>query len=255
MLSFSAVRPSIRAKRLFTFLTLVLLCFSAKAQVSDLPFDGGSPTRTLLAATQSPKALVILLIGGDGKVGIFNNGTARSTHTFVRSQEFWAQYGIDSVLVDSRDFLVTRDGDRLSNDYQNRLLSVVNYYKNKMQLPIWLFGHSNGTISVAEFVNRFGKQNVIAGFIVAGTEKTAILKDDSSLPALAIHHSQDSCSVTPISASQEIIKSRPKGTRAEFITIDGGVSTGNVCWSLAYHGFNQRENEMVKVAAEFILKK
>jgi hypothetical protein len=36
--------------------------------------------------------------------------------------------------------------------------------------------------------------------------------------------------------------------------MDGGISTGNVCWALAYHGFNKKEDELVKFSAEFILK-
>lgn len=236
-------------------LTLVALWFgAANAEVIDIPFENESATRTLLTSSPKPKALVILLIGGNGRAVIFNNGSARSDHTFIRSQSLWAQYDIDSVIVDSSDDLSAQGGGRLTDQYQNRLLSVVNYYKDKLHVPVWLFGHSNGTISVTEFVNRFGNKRVIAGFVVAGTAETAILKDNSDLPALAIHHVKDTCKVTPISASENIFKSRPKGARAEFVTIDGGSSTGNVCWSFAYHGFNQTEETLIKNAANFILK-
>ncbi len=227
---------------------------SGSAEVIDIPFRNESATRTLLSSVSNPKAAVILLIGGNGKAVIFNNGTARSDHTFIRSQNLWSQYGIDSVVVDSADDLSATGGGRQTDQYQNRLLSVVNFYKDSLGVPVWIFGHSNGTISVTEFVNRFGNKKVIAGFVVAGTADKAILKDDSDLPALAIHHLKDTCSVTPISASENVIKSRPKGTRAEFITMDGGTSQGNVCWAFAYHGFNQKEDELVKSAATFILK-
>jgi len=238
----------------FVLMGLTFASLIACAEIINIPYQSGDPTKTSILAVDHPKALVILLMGGDGKVGIFDNGSARSNHTFVRSQGLWAQYGIDSVLVDSSDDLSIRGGGRLTDDYQNRLLSVVTYYRSKFNVPVWLFGHSNGTVSVTEFVNRFSGSNVIAGFIVAGTEQTAILKNNSKLPVLAIHHIQDTCRTTPISASESLIKSRPIGTQAEFITIDGGANTGNVCWALAYHGFNQKEDELVKDAAEFILK-
>lgn len=243
----------------FIFISLVVTSsvvasLGASAEIVNVPYQNGDATKTWLNPVDAPRALVILLMGGDGKVGIFDNGSARSNHTFVRSQVLWAQYGIDSVLVDSADDLSIKGGGRLADDYQNRLLSVVNFYKEKFHVPVWLFGHSNGTVSVTEFVNRFGNKNVISGFIVAGTEQSAILKESSKLPTLAIHHIQDTCRTTPISASESLIKSRPLGTRAEFITMDGGISTGNVCWALAYHGFNQKEDELVKHSAEFILK-
>ena len=246
-----AMKPLIK----FIFISLLFMCLSAGAEIVNVPYQNGDPTRTWLNSVDAPKALVILLMGGDGKAGIFDNGSARSNHTFVRSQGLWAQYGIDSVLVDSFDDLSIRGGGRLTDDYQNRLLSIATYYKNKFHAPVWLFGHSNGTVSVTEFVNRFGDRNVISGFIVAGTEQTAILKDTTKLPVLAVHHVQDTCRTTPISASESLIKSRPPGTRAEFITMDGGISTGNVCWALAYHGFNQKEDDLIKDAAAFILKK
>jgi hypothetical protein len=238
----------------FLLLLLSTWFYSANAEVIDIPFENQSATRTLLVSVPNPKAVVILLIGGNGKAVIFNNGSARSEHTFFRSQSLWAQYSINAVIIDSSDDLSTKGGARLTDQYQKRLLSVVNFYKDKFQVPVWLFGHSNGTISVTEFVNRFGNKKVIAGFIVAGTAETAILKDDSDIPALAMHHIKDACSVTPISASENVIKSRLKGTRAEFTTIDGGVSTGNICWPFSYHGFNQKEDELVQKAATFILK-
>lgn len=237
------------------FFCLLAVSLIVRAEIIEVPYQNYSQTRTWINQVENPKALVILLIGGDGKVGIFDNGSARSNHTFVRSQGLWAQYGIDSVLVDSSDDLSIKGGGRLTDDYQNRLLSVVTFYKNKFKVPVWIFGHSNGTVSVTEFVNRFADKNVISGFIVAGTEQTAILQSNTKLPVLAIHHVQDTCRTTPISASENLINSRPKGTRAEFITIDGGNSTGNVCWALAYHGFNQKEDELIKYSAEFILKK
>lgn len=158
-------------------LALAFLCTAVNAQVIEVPNSGNSPTKTMLIHTEHPKALVILLIGGNGKVGLFDNGSARSNHTFVRSQSLWAQYGVDAVLVDSTDDLAIKGGGRITDDYQNRLLSVVTYYKNKFDVPVWLFGHSNGTVSVTEFVNRLGESGIISGFIVAGTERTAVLRD------------------------------------------------------------------------------
>jgi len=73
------------------------------------------------------------------------------------------------------------------------------------------------------------------------------------LPILAIHHLNDQCAGTPLSASENIISSRPKNTIFRLEIIEGGISDGNVCDSFGYHGFNQTEPELVKRAAQFIL--
>jgi len=144
---------------------------------------------------------------------------------------------------------------RSIRDHQQRIFNVVNYYREKLKLPVWIFGHSMGSVSVTEFANG-GKdqEKLIAGVIVAGTYQTASIDSDVVLPVLAIHHVEDGCSSTPIAVSERIIERRPKQFAAQMIRIDGGISEGDPCGALAYHGFNQKEPEFIKAAAQFILK-
>jgi len=89
--------------KLFQFVVLIgtftSLCVSA--QVIDIPYKDDAPTRTLLTATQSAKAVVLLFPGGGGVLRLQDDGSSTNFHTFVRSKDLWAQYGIDSVLVDT----------------------------------------------------------------------------------------------------------------------------------------------------------
>lgn len=112
-----------------------------------------------------------------------------------------------------------------------------------------------GTVSVTEFVNGGReKEKLIAGVIVAGTYRSATVDSEVKVPVLAIHHVDDGCASTPFVSSERIIEGRPKQSASQFIRIDGGISEGDVCGSRAYHGFNQKESEFVKAAAQFILK-
>jgi len=235
----------------------ILITNAANAQVFDVPFNTETPTRTLLVPVQNPKAVVLLFPGGPGVLRLQDDGSTNNRHTFVRSKELWAKYGIDAVLVDTPYELGVGDKNiRASRDHQERILNVVKYYKEKLNLPIWIFGHSMGSVSVSEFVN-IGKeqQQMIKGVIIAGTYKSVTINEDVKLPVLAIHHIQDGCSITPVSVSESVIKNRPKDTRSQLILIDGGITKGDICRGMAYHGFNQTEEEFIKSAAEFILKK
>ena len=241
------------------FLLALCLCqvaLSVQGQVFDVSHQQDAPTRTLFVGVQNPKALVLLFSGGGGMPVIFDNGTIKSRHTFVRSLELWAQYGIDAVLVDSPYDLgdLRRGNLRGRKDHLSRVNEVVNFYKAKLNLPIWIFGHSMGSSTATYYVNELdptGKQ--VAGIIVAGTINSASLNNDVTIPVLGIHHRYDGCAGTPVVASSRIIEDRPKNYISKLEIIEGGISEGGVCESFAYHGFNQTEPEFIKRAAQFIL--
>lgn len=232
-----------------------LLAFSAHAQVFDIAGGDDAATRTLFIPAGSAKALVLLFPGGGGVLKLTDRGTTANTHTFVRSKDLWAAHGIDAVLVDTPyDLGNERFDRRLQPDHQKRIEAVVAFYKDKTGLPVWLFGHSRGTVSVTRFASR-GRdaEKMIAGVIVAGTVYSASLDTAAALPVLAIHHRHDSCRVTPVSASESIVNSRPVDSRKALVLIDGGQTAGDACMSFAHHGFNQNEDELVDAAARFIL--
>ncbi len=240
----------------FIFLLGITCSTLASAQIFDVPYKDDAPTRTQFIPAQNAKAVVLLFPGGGGMLRLSDDGSTNNFHTFVRSKNLWAQYGIDAVLIDTPyDLGSGRSHSRSIRDHQQRILRVVRYYQDKLHLPIWIFGHSMGTVSVTEFVNG-GKdqEKLISGVIVAGTYRSASIDADVSVPVLAIHHAEDGCANTPFSTSESIIKNRPNQSAAQFVSMEGGVSEGDVCGSKAYHGFNQIEAALIKAAAQFILK-
>lgn len=244
--------------RLVQIILFAGIAFSnlVSAQVFDVPYKDDPPTRTLLVPAPKARAVVLLFPGGGGMLRLQDDGSSTNFHTFVRSKNLWAQYGIDAVLVDTPyDLGGGMRNSRSIRDHQQRILNVVRYYKEKLNLPIWIFGHSMGTVSVSEFANG-GKDQaaLISGVIVAGTFRSASIDLDVTMPVQAIHHVDDGCANTPFSASERIIKNRSSKSPSQFVAMEGGVSVGDVCGSKAYHGFNEKEPEFVNVAAQFILK-
>ena len=232
------------------------ISLSICAQGIDVPHQDEAPTRTLLASVAKPRAVVLLFSGGGGMPVIFDNGTVKSKHTFIRSLDLWSQYQIDAVIVDSPYDLgdLRRGNLRGRKDHLSRVNEVVNLYKAKLNLPIWIFGHSMGSSTATYYVNELdpmGKQ--VTGIIIAGTINSASLSDDVTIPVLGIHHRYDGCAGTPMVATSRIIEGRPKQYISKLEIIEGGISEGGVCESFAYHGFNQTEPEFIKRAAQFIL--
>jgi len=237
-------------------LSLFGLFACAHAQVFDVPHQEDSPTRTLLVSVSKPKALVLLFPGGGGMLRLQNDGSTKNKHTFVRSVDQWAQYQIDAVLVDTPYDLgdLRRGNLRERQDHMDRVGEVVQYYKNKTKLPIWIFGHSMGSSTASYFASQLNERSkLLSGIIVAGTIRTASLDDGVSIPVLGIHHQDDACAGTPVSATKRMIEGRPAKYVSRLEIIEGGITEGGVCESFAYHGFNQTESEFVKRAAQFIL--
>jgi dienelactone hydrolase len=227
----------------------------AYGQLLEVPQAGELPTKTFLIETAKPKAVVLLFIGGDGVLDLKSDGSTTKQNPLNRSARFWQSYGINSVLVDSPyDLGDARRGNvRGKSEYLARVESVVKYYKNKFNVPVWIFGHSMGTVTAVQFANQSEKSGAVAGIIIAGTHIGETLGNNFSKPVMAIHHKKEACAATPISASESIIKGRNKETKSELIMIDGGEDVGLPCMGLAYHGFNKVEDQMVSAAAKFVL--
>ena len=89
---------------LILILSSLLFCAAPApcAEVIDIPMPKGSPQRILFYPAPAAEETVILLPGGDGVVGIRDDGTAdRPGHTFTRSMNLWEKQRINAVLFDA----------------------------------------------------------------------------------------------------------------------------------------------------------
>jgi hypothetical protein len=248
-----------RVTRLIRVLFVVSLLGTtsiAKAdEVMDVPSVQGVPTRTLVATVKEPRATVLLFIGGDGLLRLTPSGQTAHGHTFVRSFSMWERHGMQAVLVDSPTDLgnAMRGHQRGSKEHLDRVAQVVSHFQSKR--PMWIFGHSMGTSTVAAFLGSNRPEiDLLQGYIVAGTHRGESVPAQIKLPALAIHHRLEGCPSTPIEASEAIIRSRSADTPKAMVLLDGGTEPGHRCQSRSYHGFHGIEETLINTAAEFILK-
>lgn len=241
--------------KLASFLIALFLPVIANGQLIEVSQTGEAPTKTFLIEAAKPKAIVLLFIGGDGVLNLQSDGGTTKQNPLIRSAGLWQSYGINAVLVDSPYDLgdARRGNSRGKVEHIARVESVVKYYKTKFNVPVWIFGHSMGTVTAVQFANQLERSAGISGVIIAGTHIGENLSSAFIKPVMAIHHQQEACAATPISASESIIKRRDKSAKSELVMIDGGESVGLPCMGLAYHGFNKVEDRMVNAAAKFIL--
>ena len=103
--------------------------------------------------------------------------------------------GLDLVFLDSPYSLGWQGGNiapRYTNDHLSRMLSVIQFYKDKTSKPLYLIGHSNGAVSLSAFLNQSPEnQKLLAGVIFSGSRNETNLDGPLSIPILLLHHEDD----------------------------------------------------------------
>jgi hypothetical protein len=252
------------------FVTVVLLTVVAQVNSEVIPVEGPGntffnkgPTMTMLWEAKSPIATVIVIMGGGGSIGIkqntteIRNQTANMMQLLTNSKSSAPTLNI--VIFDSPHDLQAgpeRLAPRYSDDHLSRIENVVKFYRQKFNGPIWLMGHSNGAVSVSEFINRSDEnRKLISGAILSGSRNAARIWKSIDFPVLVIHHKNDGCfNATFDNASKHYrnIQSLNKNL-TEFKSAGSGVVFGDPCTN-GYHMYREAYPEASDLIRDFIIK-
>jgi hypothetical protein len=240
--------------------------FAQPAQVVDVPTRAGVTERALVIAPEAPKAVVVLLAGGGGRLQINDGGSIRFGRNFlVRSRELFAQPGNAVVVLDapSDQSSGMNIAFRQGADHVADLAAVIAWSRAKWNKPVWLVGTSRGTQSVAyAAVALAGDAKgpdgiVLSSSILArsrfdgGTPVQELALDKLKIPVLVVHHQDDGCLSCAPSRVREIMAKLPPAT-SKLVMETGGVSTGDPCEAMAHHGYNGIEDRVVSDITAFI---
>ena len=217
----------------------LLLCCSAA--FADETIQIGQSVAVLLRPS-SPAASIILMPGGDGSINPGPNGEVNSLNK--------------NQLVRTRNAYLARDIAVLVVDAGVDLAHAVQFM-GRIKEPVKVMATSRGTIRAAVGISLGAKPNALvltSGFLSKESGSVpnvaSILGSADKLPpTLVIHHRNDACRFTqPAGVDPFILWS---AGRARAVWLSGGVSLGNPCQALAYHGFNGLDDQVVTLAAGF----
>lgn len=225
-----------------------------------------APTHTLFWPAKQAKATLVFIPGGEGRLGIkperSNLGGFYGATLKPLSNENHTRGLLNVVIFDSPVALpvgIDYPHSRQNDEHLQRIDSVVRHYKNTFGLPVWIMGHSNGAVSITEYLKMLQKnqhEGLIAGAIYSSARNGAQFADDTQLPILFLAHERDSC-----------IKSQPMRSRAEFekqqktnpmrtryVLVTGGeAQADNVC-SSGFHMFYGANQEAYTAIDQFVLE-
>ncbi len=207
--------------------------------------------RAVLIKPAKPIGAIILLAGGDGRIGVEDDGVIkRQGNQLVRTRMAYARKG----------FAV------LTPDLGYDLAALVDYMRT-IKRPVTVAGTSRGTQRAAEGVAagaRPDKMVLTSGFLSDAStgeppgnvrrrsENSVISLLESPrllLPTLVVHHRQDHCWLTSPAGVAPFIAWA--GGKARVVWLEGGEETGDPCEAQGHHGFRGIDQKVVDAVAAF----
>jgi len=217
-------------KTIFLFLFFILLTLSkVNAESVTCNLEGcdkkyRSTEVTFTKAKNKDKPIIFFLVGGN------------ATHTKLDPMNKLAgKYDLlvmkSPYKVDTKVFLGYCELCN-SEDQVQRIKSIIIYYKNKYNKPIWLAGQSLG---VQRAINYLGhsKENsklingaIFTGAAVGNPMRTIPIKliKDLNIPVVILHHTKDICRFSSLTVAKEFHTefSKINASNTEFVEISAG---------------------------------
>ena len=217
------------------------------------------PIMTMYYRGNSPKLLVIYLSGGWGKIGLRSSTSAMidpfSKMLIALTNPKLTSGKLDLVFMDSPNELHWMS-QRDSADHLSRIMAVVQFYKKKTGLPIWLMGHSNGSLSLASFVGYLQQSNQIGaidGLILSAPRNETQFSSPLTMPMLFLHHEEDGCVNTQPKFSLELYKKLIGFDKANLKyepIVSGEYEINDPCTS-GYHMYFNAEQEVLSAVQRY----
>jgi pimeloyl-ACP methyl ester carboxylesterase len=202
---------------------------------------------------------VVLLSGGEGGMG-YKDGEPRSGNFLIRSRDFFYQNNFNVVILGNPTDKPRLDHQwRVSPQHAQDVLAVINNVKKNSNVPVWLIGTSNGTISATAL--GIALQEKVQGLVLTASVLTwkisqAVPRQEVqkiTVPVMFYHHKDDACPGTLAyevsSAADRFVNVKQKKVS---IVTGGANATGHPCEAFHWHGFVGMEKLAVDEISDWI---
>lgn len=238
----------------------------SESRVVDIPTRPGVTQRLLVLAPPSPKAAVILFAGGHGGLQIAADGSLGwgKGNFLIRSRQLFVDQDLLTVIIDApsdRQSFPFLSGFRQGPEHATDVQAVIAWLRQQSGLPVWLVGTSRGTQSIAAVATRLSRADGPDGLVLTATILTdpkapavpTMALDKLSIPVLVAHHELDGCSHCAYGEIPNLMRKLDGVPRMQLLSFRDGVSRGDPCEAMAYHGFNGIERDVVGQIAGWVL--
>lgn len=215
--------------------------------------------RLLVAGPPKPKAVIVMLPGGSGRVSLARDGSYRSDKNFlVRTRALWTARGYAVVIPDTVDNL-NLGRFRTLSQYGALVGSLIAYAHHEFGAPVFLMGASQGSVAAMNAAAQ-APRGTLAGLILAESAPemgpaTVFSADPEKVrvPALVVANRDDRCQASPAYLSQRIAAAMSASPEVKVATISGGVTSSlGDCSPLTPHGYYGVEDQVVGLVGDWI---
>lgn len=248
--------------KLFIIAAMAVLNVAAHAQGMLLKVPTRQDVVTTLFWEPAPnaKATVFLFPGGAGGFGKVENGKATGGNFLVRSAPYFLANGFNVAIFGRPNGMELGWTERTEPAHMSDVQSVLDFVKQKSDLPVWIVGTSRGTVSATAMTIHI-QDPAIAGLVLTssvvryGTPGAVPRQNLQAIkvPVLVYHHAKDGCKHCQASDAPAVIKGLTQAPIKKLMVVDGGASpTGDVCAGQHWHGFIGMEKEAVDTISKWI---
>ena len=234
----------------------------AAAVVKDVPVADGTE-RVLFQGDRQARAIVVLLPGGDGIIGLDGGGGVDQAggNFLVRTLGQWVAQGFAVVLPDAPNG-TSLTGRRHVPAYADAISRAIDFGRSQAALPVWLIGTSAGTAAAVNGAAHLGAK--VSGAVLTssvtrrlGASGETIFDAEPgavAVPALVVGNEYDSCPETPPGNAPMVLSALTRSPRKELVMVRSGeiAKRSDPCQGMSPHGYLGIEGTVVQRISEWI---
>lgn len=260
-------------KIFFVLILGLLLALSASAQTigyKKIPSRQGVFQPFLYSKAAAPMAVAILFQGGDGNIRAAGNedkGWAAWDWGFLSGgSKRFTDNGITVAVFEKPSDQGNLNAFRNTPEHNKDVASLIAFLRaDNPNLPVWLVGTSNGSLSATSAAANLGKTGPDGIVLTASVSVphrfgfaqkfvhpfTQAKLDDIEVPVLFVHHKYDKCEHSPYEPIPRFPSAFVKSSKVEVLTIEGGTDHSDVCFR-GFHQFMGIEEQVTQQIADWI---
>jgi len=240
---------------------------SASESVVEVSGRPGTSIKFVYTKNPNPTAHVIFFPGGRGYMGVSAGIFGVSFGSYskdlsINTRNMLQKRGFSVAIVDTPSDRGPRMGGfRESQEYGEDINAVVARLKQDADVPVWLYGHSRGTVAAAAQTINLGK-NVVNGVILsasiaAGTRHDSYVTEmplhKIAVPVLVMSAENDRCEEwAPKSAAEVIAAKLSNSPNVSLVYPEGARDFGDICKAESAHSYYGIEDKVTDIVANFI---
>jgi pimeloyl-ACP methyl ester carboxylesterase len=234
----------------------------AASIVSDVPVAGGTE-RVLFLGGRRARAIIVLLPGGDGVIGLDSGGGVHQLgrNFLVRTLGQWQAQGFAVVLPDAPNG-TSLTGQRHLPAYADAIGRAIDFSRSRAALPVWLIGTSAGTTAAVNGAAHLGSKVAGAVLTSSATRRTGSSSETIfdaepgavAVPVLVVSNEYDTCAETPPGDAPMVLSALTRSPRKELVMVTSGQTAkgSDPCQGMSPHGYLGIEATVVQRISEWI---